>query len=245
MNDREKMIEELIQKPLRADDKFNFRCDQCGNCCKNRVDILLSPFDLCRMAQALENSIPDVLVKYVDIYIGDTSKVPLVSLKMREDNGKCPFLDENNRCGIHANKPVVCALFPLGRCASRGEENTDIFYILQPTDCGDKTESHTPREWLGKFDLEESEQWFSIWQDIVMEISEHTKVLFPKMPGISGIGLQSYIAQILYTNYDLDKPIIPQVKENGKLAIKMISMIEEEFGASLNDVPKDTCCISN
>ena len=33
--------------------------------------------------------------------------------------------------------------------------------------------------------------------------------------------------QILYLNYDLDKPLILQVKENGNLAMRMISMVEK------------------
>ena len=117
-----------MKKPLRADDEFYFRCDQCGECCKDRIDILLSPFDLCRMAKAVDEPLPEVLNKYGCLYVGETSKVPLVSLKMREDNGKCPFLQDDNRCRIHMSKPAVCALFPLGRCASREENkpNTKI-----------------------------------------------------------------------------------------------------------------------
>ena len=227
MNDRQKMVEELMKKPLRKDDEFYFRCDQCGECCKDRIDILLSPFDLCRMAKAVDEPLPEVLNKYGCLYVGETSKVPLVSLKMREDNGKCPFLQDDNRCRIHMSKPAVCALFPLGRCASREENKTDIFYILQPTDCGDQSEKHTPREWMGEFNLEESEQWFSVWQDIVMELSERIREVLPNMPAGAGNEMLSGTGQILYLNYDLDKPLISQVKENGNLAMRMISMVEK------------------
>ena len=97
MNDRQKMIEELMKHPIGKDQEFHFHCDQCGECCKNRVDILLSPFDLCRMAKALNKPLPEVLQEYGNLYLGNTSKMPLVSLKMREDNGKCPFLMEIQR----------------------------------------------------------------------------------------------------------------------------------------------------
>ena len=127
MNDRQKMIEELMKHPIGKDQEFHFHCDQCGECCKNRVDILLSPFDLCRMAKALNKPLPDVLQEYGNLYLGNTSKMPLVSLKMREDNGKCPFLMDDNRCKIHSNKPTVCALYPLGRGASREEKKLRFF----------------------------------------------------------------------------------------------------------------------
>ena len=226
MNDRQKMVQELMKKPLRADDEFSFHCDQCGECCRDRIDILLSPFDLCRMAKAIDEPLPEVLANYCNFYVGDTSKMPLVSLKMREDNGKCPFLQDDNRCRIHLSKPSVCALFPLGRCASREEDKTDIFYILQPTDCGDKSETHTPREWMGGFNLEESEQWFSEWQDVVMELSERIKAILPKMPHGAGNEMLTGTGQIIYLNYDLEKPLVPHLKDNCNLACGMISMLE-------------------
>ena len=70
----------------------------------------------------------------------------------------------------------------------------------------------------GEFNLLESEQWFSVWQDIVMEISEQIRKVLPQMPGRSGDELLMGITEILYLHYELDKSLIPQVKENGKLA---------------------------
>ena len=227
MDDRLKMIEELMKHPLGSDDEFKFRCKQCGGCCRDRNDILLSPFDLCRMAKALDKTLPEVLSDYGHLYVGDMSKVPLISLRMRDDNGKCHFLREDNRCRIHSSKPVVCALFPLGRSASRKDGETEIYYILQPTGCGDRDEIHTPREWMGEFDLEESEEWFFIWQDIVFEISEHTRKLLPKLPESVVNEMMIGMANILYMRYHLDKPLPPQVKENGILALKMLKMIED------------------
>ena len=89
--ERLKMIEELMKHPLEADDSFSFRCDQCGECCKNRNDIILSVFDICRIAKHKNMELKDVIEKYGYLYIGDTSRIPLVALKMRTDNGECPF----------------------------------------------------------------------------------------------------------------------------------------------------------
>ena len=224
---RQETIIKLMETPMNADDTFQFRCKQCGSCCRDRIDILLSPFDLCRMSKELDEPLPDVLNKYGHLYIGSTSKVPLVALKMREDNGKCYFLEDDNRCHIQMNKPSVCALFPLGRCASRREEGTEIFYILQPTDCGERDESHTPREWMGEFDLEESEEWFRVWQDVVAIISERINAVLPLMPESVINDILSGMGGILYLRYDLEKPLIPQVKDNGEQVLRMISMLED------------------
>ncbi len=96
------------------------------------------------MAKELDEPLQNVFEKYGHAYIGSTSNVPLVSLKMREDNGKCHFLRDDNRCRIQKNKPAVCALFPLGRCAARKENGTEIFYILQPNDCDDQAFREVP-----------------------------------------------------------------------------------------------------
>ncbi len=227
MDNRQEIIMKLMESPLRADDTFQFRCKQCGSCCRDRIDILLSPFDLCRMAKELKEPLPYVLEKYGHFHVGNMSKVPLVALKMREDNGKCFFLRENNRCRIQMNKPSVCALFPLGRCASRKEDGTDIFYILQPTTCGGRDESHTPREWMGEFNLEESEEWFCIWQDVVMALSERIVEVLPKVPKSLVDDILSGMGGILYLRYDLERPLVQQVKDNGAEALRMIEMVEK------------------
>ena len=69
-------------------------------------------------------------------------------------------------------------------------------------------------------------RWFSVWQGIVMEISERIRTVLPKMPGRSGDELLMGIAQILYLRYKLEQPLIPQVKENAILVGKMITMVE-------------------
>lgn len=226
-DERQKTIMKLMETPLRADDTFYFRCKQCGSCCRDRIDILLSPFDLYRMAKELGKQLPEVLEEYGNYYIGSMSKVPLVALKMREDNGKCHFLRDDNKCQIQMNKPSVCALFPLGRCAARKDDGTDIFYIVQPTNCGERDERHTPREWMEEFNLEESEEWFRVWQDIVADLSERINKVLPKIPKTLDDKILSGIGGILYLRYDMEKPLIPQVKENDAAAVRMISMLEE------------------
>lgn len=37
-------------RALKPGQKFRFHCMQCGDCCRHREDILLTPFDLFRIA---------------------------------------------------------------------------------------------------------------------------------------------------------------------------------------------------
>ena len=43
--------ENFLEHALSIDDTFQFRCTQCGECCKHREDILISPFDLFRLTR--------------------------------------------------------------------------------------------------------------------------------------------------------------------------------------------------
>ena len=50
MNTRiEEIVNAIEHNKLAADDSFRFHCTQCGECCINREDILLTPLDLFRM----------------------------------------------------------------------------------------------------------------------------------------------------------------------------------------------------
>ena len=226
-------IEKLMEHPLNTDDTFSFRCKQCGGCCRDRNDILLSPFDICRMAKQLDMPPEEVIYKYGYVYIGQTSKIPLVSLRMRPDTNECPFL-EKNRCKIHKGKPAACALFPLGRFAARTDDNdVKISYILQPVDCGTKDEEHTVREWMSSFNLEESEQFFFIWQDKAMQLSERMKKIIDDMPPRVQEMLINQITHFIYASYDIEKPIQPQLERNYLYTEQMLSSIERKIAELL------------
>lgn len=51
---------------LTPDSSFRFHCTQCGKCCINRDDIILSPLDLFRIAKELNLSMEEVLKQYCD-----------------------------------------------------------------------------------------------------------------------------------------------------------------------------------
>ena len=171
----------------------------------------------------------EVIYNYGYVYIGQTSKIPLVSLRMRPDTNECPFL-EKNRCKIHKGKPAACALFPLGRFAARTDDNdAKISYILQPVDCGTKDEEHTVREWMSSFNLEESEQFFFIWQDKAMQLSERMKKIIDDMPPRVQEMLINQITHFIYASYDIEKPIQPQLERNYLYTEQMISSIERKI----------------
>lgn len=109
---------------LDENDEFVFACDQCGKCCRNRGDILLSPLDLYNLVKATGKDIMEIIHRYGDCYIGSHSNLPVVRLKFREDwdgTSTCFFLGRKDGkffCRVHDYKPGVCRTYPLGKAAA-------------------------------------------------------------------------------------------------------------------------------
>ena len=118
---------------LERDTQFRFACAGCGNCCRGREDIVLSGYDLWRIAARLRLPPQIVARGYCRSSIGRVSHLPVLRLApVKENRNNCPFLTENH-CAIHEAEPLVCALYPLAQEISRAGE---VHYFLQPTGCG-------------------------------------------------------------------------------------------------------------
>lgn len=137
MNHQE-YIEEIAEqchkrelKYLDSNDEFEFTCDQCGKCCRNREDIILTPFDLYHLVRATGKNVKEVIAKYGNAYIGPSSNLPLIQLKYREEpdgSTTCYFLGKRDGkyiCRVHEDKPGVCRTFPLGKIATYIDNNNE------------------------------------------------------------------------------------------------------------------------
>lgn len=68
---------------------------------------MVNPYEVARIGAVLGLSTTEVIARYTT---GNGS-----ALAMREDGG-CVLLD-GRHCGVHAGRPLVCRLYPLGRIA--------------------------------------------------------------------------------------------------------------------------------
>jgi Fe-S-cluster containining protein len=77
-------------------------CLQCANCCKNHSPRFKQP-DIKRIAKRLKMKEGDLVVSYLRLdQDGD-----YVSRQK-----PCPFLDEDNTCGIYDDRPSDCRRYP-------------------------------------------------------------------------------------------------------------------------------------
>lgn len=229
MNNEDK-ITLARENALGMDDYFEFNCIKCGNCCRNRHDILLQPHDLYRIAKHLKMSVPEVIKKYCEVYIGPDSKMPLIRLLPKPYNNVCPFL-RKGICSVHQAKPVVCALFPLGRVTA---PNGDMLYFSQPVNCSAEKIKVKVKDWIELFNLKETEETAKLWGQVVIKLSmgKRKYKLSPEEEKI----VNDMIFSLLYLSYDLEKEFLPQFRKSIELAENYFESIS---GKSLDKAMKN------
>lgn len=208
------------QIKIDVDGSFKFHCTQCGKCCINRDDIILSSRDIFNISKELQMSPLEMIKNYCEVYIGSSSKMPLVRIKPVGKVMRCPFLKQL-KCSIHKSKPSVCALFPLGRVikyqkdmAISSEAQPKTEYIFTNPECGDDKETHTVREWLNNFSIPLEDEFFLQWSTLISELSQ----VFCELESLVDTAFMTVIWSAtlvrLYLSYDLDEPFLPQFKKN-------------------------------
>ena len=222
----QEIAENLDKMKIGVDEPFRFHCDQCGKCCINREDILLNPRDVYNMAKELGQEPKDIFALYCEYYIGSDSRFPLVRIKPRGSIKRCPLM-KDRKCSIHKAKPTVCALFPIGRCISfeqKKEKLTteDITYIFTNPGCGDTSESHTVREWLGEFGIPIEDIYFLLWNDILMKLSAIFRQAEKKVsPSLMDKAWDLTFIK-LYLDYDMTQDFLLQFEQSSRELVELM-----------------------
>lgn len=228
MDKRTKQIFENIKNnKLTADSSFMFHCTMCGDCCRNRDDIILNPNDLFNIAKGMKIRPVKVFEQYCNMYIGHTSRIPIIRLNSVGMDKHCVFLNEK-LCSVQDFKPTVCAMFPIGRyyhCEKDNSQNGTVGYIFTNPNCGDKREIHIVREWLEKYGIPTNDEFFLKWTDTIKTLSEMV-VEFEKHQNEARINLiWHFLCFSLYLNYDIDKEFMPQFLNNVELTIENLNKL--------------------
>jgi hypothetical protein len=180
---------------LSRDDKFKFSCHRglpCFNTCCNDTNIFLTPYDVLRMRKSLERSSEEFLKEYTIPLLGDEG-LPLVVVKMMEDENKsCPFVTPEG-CSIYQDRPWSCRMYPIFPVSSKKEE----FLIEEKPSCLGFKEG---RQWT----IEEWEKDQGI--DIYDKMNESYKEVTFHDYFQKGNKLEPGKAKLFYMAcYDLDK----------------------------------------
>jgi uncharacterized protein len=176
------------------DEKFKFSCHQglaCYNTCCRDVNIFLTPYDVLRMRRATGLSSGEFLHKYTIRLLAEDG-IPLVVLKMKEDEKKtCHFVTADG-CGIYLDRPWSCRMYPVFPVSSEEEE----FLIEEKGSCHGFREDkqRTVRQWKKDQNIDVYDKMNATYK----EITHHDYFQ-------AGNNLDSGKTKLLYTAcYDLD-----------------------------------------
>jgi len=239
---KEEMVERMGEIAMGLDDTFQFHCTQCGKCCVDREDILLTARDVYRISRYLKMKPMEMFQTYCESYIGNHSRIPIVRLKPQGNAKRCVFL-KNRKCEVHAAKPSVCALYPLGRFMKIDTEkfnqgelgDATVQYLLQDdVNCGDKSETHTVREWLSGFDIPTEDAAYLAWNLVLAKVMPRVKEIEPKLGPLSSMLLWNSILVSLYLDYDIDKDYLPQLEKNAADISELLDRVENTIQEAMN-----------
>lgn len=146
-------------------------CRGCHSCCEGMEDtIVLDPYDIYRLTRNLDLDFQTLMQERIALHVEEGLILP--HLAMSELTGACSFLNEEGRCSIHAHRPGICRLFPLGRIY----ENGGFSYFLQVNEC--VRESRTKekvKNWIDTPRLREYEAFILKWHNYIKEMQSFLK----------------------------------------------------------------------
>ena len=143
-------------------------CAGCSACCHGMGNsVILDPYDGYRMCRELGKTFEELLQGSLELNVVDGIILP--NLKMTGEQEACSFLDEQGRCQIHAARPGVCRLFPLGRYY----EGRDFRYFLQVHECRKANRTKVKvKKWLDTPELARYEEYIRDWH-YFLEDTQH------------------------------------------------------------------------
>jgi uncharacterized protein len=136
-------------------ERFSFDCKRCSRCCYHK-GIRVNPYEVARLARKCGQTTTD----FRKAWTRDGGGTMLA----QRENGACVFLGPEG-CTVHADRPEVCRLYPLGRF--READDTEGFIRLErhPESAGEIGDSGTIADYLeaqgaGSF-IKAADQYFS------------------------------------------------------------------------------------
>ena len=160
---------------LGQDDKFTFHCGRdldCFTCCCQDISIVLTPYDVLRMKKALGVTSTEFLEKYTILPFTKEQKIPVILLKMDTASKRCLFVGEGG-CGIYANRPWACRMYPLGVADPKNTTPSDrrFHFLLKEDLCHGhgRGKTFTVREWIEDQGIEEYDMMGAAFKELMLD----------------------------------------------------------------------------
>ncbi len=195
---------------LKPGDEFSFACAGCGDCCRNRRDLVLSGLDLYRLARWMRLGPRTVAEAFCRREVGNKSLLPILVLRPSARTGDCPFL-EGDGCSVHPARPLACALYPLGQ--SIDPDTARVEYFPQLPLCGTAAPGRTLAEYLEHSGVTERAGTDASWAVECTRLSDLLRAAGGREHSRFAPAVRR-IERALYYDYSTRDEFYPQFREN-------------------------------
>lgn len=146
-------------------------CVGCSACCRGMGNsIVLDPYDIYRLTAKRGETFEKLLAGKLELHVVDGLILPNLSMSGADE--ACGFLDENGRCSIHAYRPGLCRLFPLGRLY----EDHRFQYFLQINECRKENRTKVKvKKWIDTPQVKRYEEFIIEWHYFLKDLGQKIK----------------------------------------------------------------------
>ncbi|MBE0427142.1 MAG: YkgJ family cysteine cluster protein [Nitrospirae bacterium] len=167
---------DITQTLLKPESRFKFYCHKglsCFNKCCMDTTMLLTPYDIIRMKNALKIPSEEFLAKYTTTLIKEDGGFPAIVLKMRDDENKsCPFVTQEG-CSIYQDRPWSCRSYPLQPQSSKDTDRLgkEFYSIMKWPFClgFDEDKEWTVEEWKEDQGLNNYNEVDALFKEITLD----------------------------------------------------------------------------
>ncbi|MBW2107443.1 MAG: YkgJ family cysteine cluster protein [Deltaproteobacteria bacterium] len=220
------------------EDTFCFACDKGKSCythCCSDINIILTPYDIIRMKNRLGLTCDQFLAIYTKPEMLVRTKLPMVTLKMLDDDKKsCPFITPDG-CAIYEDRPVSCRYYPLGMAAFREQElkpsGEDFYFMVRESHCKgfESNRQWTVATWRKDQGVEPYDDVNQSWMELILkkksfgfqyELTEQSRGMF-FMVSSNVDRLKRFVLESSFLDkYDVDPKRLETIKKDEVALLK-------------------------
>jgi uncharacterized protein len=203
MTDQDNMAQ-IAPMRVGLKNRFKFKCHPGVSCftqCCRGINIILTPYDVILLKNRLELSSEEFLAIYTEPHIMEKTDLPVVTLKLLDDEQKsCPFVRDDG-CIVYQDRPTTCRYYPLGVAALTHKEGADdegFYFFVDEAHCRgfEEDQEWTVAEWRKDQGVDRHDDINAEWTDLVVR-----KRSFP-----ANIKLTEQSKQMFFmASYNIDK----------------------------------------
>ena len=167
----------VVPQQLTGSDRMHFKCYPgigCFTKCCSGIRINLTPYDIYRLKKRLGMSYHDFLMEHTVPRSIDGTPLPIVVLKLRDDEPKsCPFVTPEG-CTVYSDRPVTCRYYPIGMAIMKKHDKKtgqDFFIKIKEDHClGHKENTEwTIDEWRADQEADLYDEMNNDWMEVVLK----------------------------------------------------------------------------